>query len=837
MKENGHEIIFSVSPFLLGLGRVALEGRAVKLMEPLAGKSITVADRHGRSARCRVSPGASNLVGSKMADLLILNFTTGYFAMEQCGEKRFLIWPVSGPKKIKTSNIDRIVQTPLFPELPAAEPEGGSSGDKTGRKTGKAGHRRIKQFESEGAAPGSTDNPRGFIHGVGSNDPSGTDGPAEFALNKPPGSIKKPGRERFSVQPREKKSLPPKTITARQSKRKAEDRGRGAVQIPSAVPAGNNLHKIEEDFLTEPVKVVFFPEEDAFVLREAEKKGRGESPAADLILHRQALQLSLSPGFDRLLALSLVRDVAPLDYQLKTVRHVLTNLRGRALLCDEVGLGKTIEAGLIMLEYILRGLVQKVLLLVPPSLVEQWQQEMQNKFKLDFIAYDAPAFKNHPSPWKEFPRIIASLDTAKRESNRDEVLNTAYDLVVVDEAHHLKNHRTLAYQLVNRLEKKYILLLTATPVENNLEELFNLITLLQPGQLETASSFKRKYITRGDPLKPKNTAALKQLIREVMIRNRRSETGVITSRRLAEVVELNLSAEEMAFYQRLTVFVRGHYTSGFNGSSENKGTEKFILKMLQREVGSSIEAVLPTLEKMSANDDYPAVIRRVFRTLAEQAGSVPRRRKAEALLQLLAGISEKVIVFTSFQQTHSYLVDLLRRQGLNVAQLHGGLRRLEKEEQLRLFAGEARVLVSTDTGSEGRNLHFCNVLINYDLPWNPMRIEQRIGRIHRLGQAGDVRIYNLSAAGTVESHILELLDAKINMFQLVVGELDMILGNLNEKREFEDVIMDIWVRAADEGDLKRGMEELGRQILSAKEHYMTVRELDDRLLGELRPDD
>lgn len=778
MEEYSREITFRVSPFLLEAGRIFLEGAALDLMAPLAKKAITVTDQNGRTVRCRVSSDGNYLMGSKLAGLLVLNYRTGYFALKQCGEVSFLVRPVSRPKKDGPNKKIRADQMSLFPEMEA-----------------------------------------------------GKEGPGK--------------------KPRDKKNLPGKT-TAREGKGKKEVKGRETVSPPlkkdtagitrpgqqAAAPAGGIMREIERDSVEDAVKVTFFPEEDALVLQEAAGgRKREESAAADLFLHLQALKLSLSPGFERLLALSVVRDVVPLDYQLKTVRHVLTNLRGRALLCDEVGLGKTIEAGLIMLEYILRGLVQKVLLLVPPSLVEQWRQEMQSKFNLDFIAYDDPAFKAHPSPWREFPRIIASLDTAKREIYRAEVLDCVYDLVVVDEAHHLKNHRTLAYQLVNQLNKKYILLLTATPVENYLEELFNLITLLQPGQLETASSFKRKYISRGDPLKPKNTTALKQLIREVMIRNRRSETGVITSRRLAEVVELQLSAEEMAFYHRLTVFVRGHYASGFNGSPDGKGTEKFVLKMLQREVGSSIEAVLPTLEKMAASDGYPAVIRRLFHTLADQARAVPRRRKAEALLQLLAGIPEKVIVFTSFQQTQSYLVQLLRRQGLNVAQLHGGLRRLEKEEQLRLFAGEARVLVSTDTGSEGRNMHFCKMMINYDLPWNPMRIEQRVGRIHRLGQAGDVHIYNLSAAGTVESHILDLLDAKINMFQLVVGELDMILGNLKEKKEFEEIIMDIWARAADEEDLKKGMEELGQQILSAKENYLAVRELDDRLLGELKPGD
>lgn len=604
------------------------------------------------------------------------------------------------------------------------------------------------------------------------------------------------------------------------------------VELPSVPVAQTKktFTQLEEHSL---VNVVFHTEEDAQVL-ESVKAGHF-SRTTDYYLRQQALQLSVSPGFETLMSLQAARLLQPLDYQLRTVRHVLMNLRGRALLCDEVGMGKTIEAGLITLEYILRGLVRRVLVLSPPSLVEQWQEEMRSKFNLDFVVYDSAEFKAHPDPWATFPRIITSIDTAKRESKQAQVLAVPYDLVIVDEAHHLKKQRSQAYRLVSQLKKKYILLLTATPVENDLEELFNLITLLFPGQLETAASFKRKYITRGDPLKPKNTETLKQLIREVMVRNRRSETGAIAVRRSADMIRIELTPEEQAFYQRLTVFVRSYYSAGV-GKTQTR-VHAFVLKILQREAGSSIEAVLPTLHKMAANQDYPERLRGVLATLARQAGNVPRRAKVEALLKLLPEIQGKVIIFTGFTETQRYLVLTLRAAGLIVAELHSGLRRLEKEEQVRLFAAEADILVSTETGSEGRNLQFANNIINYDLPWNPMRIEQRIGRIHRIGQEKDVHIYNFSAVDTIEAHILEILDAKINMFQLVVGELDMILGDLTEKRDFEDVIMDIWARSDNDESLKSEMEELGDRLAVAREHYLAVKELDDRLLGELTPEE
>ena len=579
------------------------------------------------------------------------------------------------------------------------------------------------------------------------------------------------------------------------------------------------------------IRLQFNHEDDKAFLSAVQKSNSGKF--ADLYLRYQALTLAQRPGFDTLLSPSAVRDIKPLDYQLSTVRNVLKHLRGRALLCDEVGLGKTIEAGLITMEYLLRGLVRRVLVLTPPSLVEQWMEEMYYKFNLDFITYDHAKFKAHNNPWQSFPRIIASFDTAKRENHRDKVLAVEYDMVIIDEAHHMRNKRTLAYKLAEQLKKKYILLLTATPVENSLEELFNLITLLMPGQLETARSFKRNYVSRGEPLQPKNTEKLKSLVREVMVRNRRSETGAIRSTRHAELIDLDLTTEEMDFYYQLSVFVRQHYQSADESSGK---INQLTLKTLQREVGSSIEAVLPTLEKMAAKENHHQNTVAALDNLIDLARKVPRRAKAEALLRLLDQINEKVIIFTVFRETQRFLVELLRREGLHVAELHGGMRRGEKEEQVKLFAREATVLVSTETGSEGRNLQFCQVLINYDLPWNPMRIEQRIGRVHRLEQKKDVYIYNLSAAKTVEAHILNLLDAKINMFQLVVGELDMILGNIKEKKDFEDLIMDIWSRSKNELEIKTEMDGLGEQLIAAKKQYENVKQLDDHLLGELFPD-
>ena len=226
------------------------------------------------------------------------------------------------------------------------------------------------------------------------------------------------------------------------------------------------------------VSIVFEPH-DWSVVHEA-----SESPAGletfDLAL--QAARLATHAGFDQLISLPLVRDIELLEHQVRTAKTVLRRFRGRAMLCDEVGLGKTIEAGLVLSELIIRGLARSVLVLVPPSLIEQWQGEMRRKFSIELISHDDPAFRERgPNAWSEFDRVIASIHTAKREPHRSSILARRWDIVIVDEAHHLRNRNTQAWKFASEIQKQFILLLTATPVQNNLEELFNLVTLLEPG--------------------------------------------------------------------------------------------------------------------------------------------------------------------------------------------------------------------------------------------------------------------------------------------------------------------------------------------------------------------
>lgn len=536
-------------------------------------------------------------------------------------------------------------------------------------------------------------------------------------------------------------------------------------------------------------------------------------------------EIGRSPGFDQLLSLQTARDVVVYPHQIRAVQKVLRQFRGRALLCDEVGMGKTIEAGLILLEYIMRGLVNKVLILTPPSLMAQWHEEMRRKFLLDFVTSDDERFKEAgDNAWSHFDKIIASIHTAKMKRHASHVEPIEYDMIIIDEAHHLKNRNTVSWKFVNRLKKKYILMLTATPVQNNLEELFNLITILKPGQLSTAQSFSREYITRGDRLKPRNPERLRELLSEVMVRNKRGQSEMKFTRRYAQTVQLQLSPPELKLYEQLTQFIK----EGFS----QRGINMLTLRTFQMEIGSSTFALLPTLHKTMTNARYSLNQKKRLKAFYDQASAIETNVKAEHLLKLIDRYDDKIIVFTRFLQTQAYLQKVLDQAGISSTLFHGRLSRMEKEASLQRFRDNHSVLISTESGGEGRNLQFCNALVNYDLPWNPMQIEQRIGRISRVGQTRDVYIFNFSAANTIEAYILELLDAKINMFELVIGEMDMILGNLGESKDFEQVIFDIWVESPTDQQLQEKMDDFGEELLAAREGYLRQKAYDEQLFGD-----
>ena len=506
------------------------------------------------------------------------------------------------------------------------------------------------------------------------------------------------------------------------------------------------------------------------------------------------------PKFEGLLAPEHLSHLTPLPHQLEVAKQVVENMNGKAILADEVGLGKTIEAGLILKEYMIRGLVKKVLILVPASLVTQWASELNSKF---FI----PAITQRKSyVWEQCDVVISSIDTAKRSPHREIIYKQDYDLVIIDEAHKLKNNKTKNYEFVQNLKKKFCLLLTATPIQNRISEIFNLVSLLKPGHLGSETDFYNKY--KKDSRSLDDDQYLKELVNKVMIRNRRADTGIEWTKRIVETISIEFSEKERELYDAVSSFGQGN-------AIMNKS--QFSCLTLQREACSSRESVYYTLKNMLQKEENDSqAFHQQIGQLISLVEAVDTNSKAEKALELIKEINDKVIIFTEYRATQVFLQWFLKQHGITSVPFRGGFKRGKKDWMRELFKNNAQVLIATEAGGEGINLQFCSHIINYDLPWNPMRLEQRIGRIHRLGQEKDVKIYNFAIKGTVEEHVMKLLYEKIHLFEKVIGELDDILTKL-EFGNIEEHLVDIFNYSSSEGEMKIKMDNLTSMIQFAED--------------------
>nr|WP_313731955.1 SNF2-related protein [Cohnella nanjingensis] len=541
---------------------------------------------------------------------------------------------------------------------------------------------------------------------------------------------------------------------------------------------------------------------DRAPLEELERRLERNGPWDDWGLyqmHWEAEEATRVTDFHELQCMRLLPNLTPLPHQTETALRVLHVMRGRAILADEVGLGKTIEAGLVLKEYLVRGLVKRVLILVPASLVLQWVRELNSKFGIPATAQKKEYHWNNDI-------VVASMDTAKREPHRSSLLDAEYDMLIIDEAHKLKNKRTGNYQFVNDLRKKYCLLLTATPVQNDLNELYNLITLLKPGQLGGEGDFASNYVA--DRRIAKNEDKLQEALGQVMIRNRRTDGGVEFTKRFVTNVPLRLSPEEMALYEAVTKYVREH-------AKAERGDLASMLSLvtLQREVCSSRDAVFLTLINLFKKTAEDSPLRARIWELVEFIKQIKANTKAEKTMELINRIQDKTIVFTEYRATQEYLIRFFKEHDLAAVPYRGGMNRGKKDWMMDLFKRRAQVMVATEAGGEGINLQFAHNIINFDLPWNPMRVEQRIGRVHRLGQTEDVQIYNLCTYGTIEEHIVHLLHEKINMFEMVIGELDEIVERMEREEPLERRLAQIMLEATDEAELRQRIDGLGDSLI------------------------
>jgi superfamily II DNA or RNA helicase len=522
--------------------------------------------------------------------------------------------------------------------------------------------------------------------------------------------------------------------------------------------------------------------------------------------------------------------VIPLPHQIRALRRAVSGDRVRYLLADEVGLGKTIEAGLIIRELKLRGRVRRVLVIAPKGLVKQWQSEMKIHFGEE-LRHLAPAEfdtlrKVVPGDnvWRACDQVICSLDSVKPLDTRrgwtaeelaaynkdrfDDLIAAGWDLIVIDEAHRLggSTEQVARHQLGLGLAEAapYLLLLSATPHQGKTDAFHRLLTLLDKKAFPAVESVTRErvlpYVIRTEKRQAVTADGL-PLFKPRFTQLRPVEWGTHT--------------DQEQLYEAVTSYVRHGYNQALRDKKPYVG---FLMILMQRLVTSSTRAIRTALEKRlaalteSADDanlpklvnasggismpaSYPEdewsdlngqeqldiVFTALREGMANERGEIESLlrlarqvegtgvdSKAEALFVLVRDLERaesdpdlKVLIFTEFVPTQDMLAAYFASRAISSVSLNGSMSMEERQQVQAAFAKDARVLISTDAGGEGLNLQFCHIVINFDIPWNPMRMEQRIGRVDRIGQKHLVRAFNFVFADTVEFRVREVLEEKL----------------------------------------------------------------------------
>jgi SNF2 family DNA or RNA helicase len=556
-------------------------------------------------------------------------------------------------------------------------------------------------------------------------------------------------------------------------------------------------------------------------------------------------------------------------HQFKPVIKFLNTFKQRLLLADEVGLGKTIEAGIIITEMASRlGDLSRVLIVCPSMLNQKWKREMQKRFGLDFNILKREDFKEFLNKYKEYGEAeklkgIISLQTL-RASQMIELLREIsphFDIVVVDEAHYMRNPETFSSELGDILSElsDALLFLSATPLQLGTPDLFNLLRLLIPEDFSDFSFFhnliepnehinyalrrlydpvaaceilkkvektsqRERFISNSfyqeaiDLLSSNNRLTHEQAIRLqkllvelnclsfVFTRTKKRDVDIQFPIREARVISVNFEPEEMDFYNAVTDFVSERFTVKYGSL---KGIS-FAVIMPQRQVSSCIQAMKDSFDKIIRNKlikspsgdsgdiiDLSSDIDKPWKLEAKELSVISRLKlisnkignidtKFDKFLEALRNLdnedpSAKIMVFAFFKSTLNHLKKKLEQTEFRgkVDLIHGDISTKERERIIRKFrqSNDIKILLCSEVGSEGLDFEFCNVIFNYDLPWNPMRVEQRIGRLDRYGQKHEkIMIYNFSMKGTIDDEILSRLYKRINVFERYIGDLDAILG-------------------------------------------------------------
>jgi len=595
---------------------------------------------------------------------------------------------------------------------------------------------------------------------------------------------------------------------------------------------------------------VWLPNKDTVVRVRALDLARLDSvqPTASHILHTASAAKLLDALEDNLLLAPIQSSVVPLPHQLYALNRAMSQHRIRYLLADEVGLGKTIEAGLILRELKLRGMARRVLVVAPKGLVRQWQAEMRLHFneKLQYIdPAELAAFRqwrnDEENLWRLHDQVICSLDSVKPIESRkgwsleqlnnynrerfEDLISASWDLVIIDESHRMggSTDQVARYKLGAALAEAapYLLLLSATPHQGKTDQFLRLMQLIDRDSFPDEGSVSR------DRVRP--------FVIRTEKRNAIDAEGLPLFKprltRLQAVAWQDRHAAQHRLYEAVTDYVRHGYNQALAAKQRHIG---FLMILMQRLVTSSTAAIRTTLERRQLLLNEPQPQASLFDateldewaeldgqsqvdiavqtsgwaqekaevdmllTLARETEAQGTDAKAEALLELIYKLQQeendpamKVLIFTEFVPTQAMLAGFLESRGFSVATLNGGMELDARSRAQQVFSNDVRILISTDAGGEGLNLQFCHVIVNFDMPWNPMRIEQRIGRVDRIGQRHVVRAINFVLEDTVEHRVRQVLETKLEVIaqEFGVDKASDVMDSVESEPLFDELFV------------------------------------------------
>ena len=589
---------------------------------------------------------------------------------------------------------------------------------------------------------------------------------------------------------------------------------------------------------------------------------------------------------------SLASGVTPLPHQLHVLNRAMERNTIRYILADEVGLGKTIEAGMVIRELKARGLIRRILVVCPTGLVTQWASEMQEKFHEKFhviLPSDFDTIRrltDNEDVYGQYDQVISPMDSIKSLEKRagwtDEkvekyneeriysIINSGWDLVIIDEAHRVagSTSEVARYKLGHLLSQAspYLLLLSATPHNGKTEPFLRLVRLLDKEAFPNARSI------------------VKEQVAPYLIRTEKREAidnngNKLFKNRITHLVLLNWDERhtmQRELYQLVTAYVSKTYNKALRNRKKNMCLI-FLLIIMQRMVTSSTAAVRQSLERrlevlknqatrLSSlteeeiaeldiednveealeaisldNDKEIAELEHII-SVAKQAEYQHTDVKVEKLLSIIDGIlcedtSQKIIIFTEFMVTQEYLKRILVSKDYSVSILNGSMIIKERNDALHEFRDKTSIFISTDAGGEGLNLQFSNIIINYDLPWNPMKIEQRCGRADRIGQTRDVQIYNFIVEDTVENRVREVLEEKLSVIlkEIGVDKYSDVLDSEVAELDFTEVYMRSISHPSKLNEAMYPVEsEMKQQMANAQKYKDVIREEKDltELVGQ-----